>query len=254
MKKQKEVSNSIKITAMALGTVVFIVLVAVYLVMWFSPSQTVTATGEATISATPDIVGLYFIAETKADSMEEAKDKNAEIVENLKDSLVALGLDGNSVTTSNYNVGEYYEWKNNQRIFKGYKATHNLRIELSSDDTELIGDVIDAGINADAGLSYINFELSPGLQNEYKAQATLLASQDAKGKAENIAIGLGQRLGRIVSVSESNFGYYPWRAYSGVIDKVMEEDMILEAKSVATNIQPGEQDISSSVSVVYKLK
>jgi len=250
---KKEVPNSIKITAMVIGAVIFLALAVIYLITLYAPTQTVSVSGESVLSVTPDIVAIYFMAETTGNSLEEAKDANAEMVEELKNELGTLGIDRKTIATSDYNVGEDYEWTSNRRVFKGYKATHNLKIELDANKTELIGEIISAGINVGAYLNYINFELSPELQNEYKAQATLLASQDARGRAEKMAEGLGEKLGRVVSVSENNFGYYPWRAYNGMANSAMTDDAMLEVKSAVTEITPGDQDIRSTVTVVYKL-
>ncbi len=113
----------------------------------------------------------------------------------------------------------------------------------------MAGEVIDAGVDKGAKVSYINFELSIAEQNKYKAQALELATQDAKTKAEAIASGLGKKLGKVVSVSSSDWGYSPWSLYRA---DVMTESAE-EAKSAVTDIQPGEQSVTASVSVVYKI-
>ena len=86
-------------------------------------------------------------------------------------------------------------------------------------------------------------------QNKYKAEALKKAAEDAKIKAESIALGLDKKLGRLVSTSNSQFGYNPWNIYSKV-----ESAGVIDAKTIASNIQPSEQKISASVSVTYKLK
>ena len=110
--------------------------------------------------------------------------------------------------------------------------------------------VVDAGISAGAGISSINFELSPEKQSEYKAQAIKLAAEDAKTKAEALAEGLGKRIGRLVSVSDSDFGYSPWVLYSG--SGMAEEAAV--AKDAASSIQPSEQSITARVTAVYKIR
>ena len=114
----------------------------------------------------------------------------------------------------------------------------------------MIGDTIDAGVNAGAGISYINFELSQDLQNRYKAEALKKATYDARVKAEGIASGLRKSLGKVVSVSSSEFKYYPWEVYRNADMAVGAE----QAKQATTSIAPGEQEISGQVSVVFALK
>mgnify|MGYP001561245822 CR=1 FL=1 len=215
-----------------------------------NPTQnTVTGQGTATVKAVPDLVGVYFSVETKASTSEEAASKNADIVEKLKNSLISKGLDKKEIQTLNFNVYPEYDWNSGTQKIKGYIASHQIRVELSTENSEKIGEVIDAGVSAGAGISYINFELSQELQNKYKSEALKLAAEDAKIKASSIAEGLGKKVGSLVSVSTSDFNYYPWRLYetSGVASA---ED----AKAATTNINPGEQEISASVTAIFKIR
>ncbi len=247
--------NSIKITAMILGTVVVLALLGVYAFSQMSPSMsnTVSANGQATVKTTPDVVSVYFNVEAKGANATEAKDKNAEIVDELITALVKKGFERKQIETQNFNVYPNTQWINGQSVTSGFIATHSIRVELSTDDSDKIGDVIDAGVDAGAQISYINFELSQALQNQYKAQALNLATQDARTKAEAIASGLGKKLGRIVSTSTSDFNYSPWRLYDSAATASNGMEAAATAKLAATSIQPGQQEVYGSVSVVYKL-
>jgi uncharacterized protein YggE len=134
----------------------------------------------------------------------------------------------------------------------GYKASHQIKIVLNTSSTSLISDVIDAGVDSGAMLGWINFELSTKLQNEYKAQALREAGQDARTKGEAIAEGLGKRLGALVSVSTSDFNYQPWNVYSSKEGGMVADAS--QAKLAVTNIQPGTQEVSAQISVVYKIR
>jgi uncharacterized protein YggE len=123
---------------------------------------------------------------------------------------------------------------------------------MDSSETSKIGEVVDSGVDAGALLQWINFELSNDKQNEYKAQALKEAGQDAKTKATAIAEGLGKRLGDIVSISTSDWGYSPWNLYTASYGG-MREDVAM-AKQATTNIQPGTQEVTGYVSVVYKIR
>ena len=242
-------SNSVKITGMILVTVVVLFLISLIVYFQIKPSQTVASNGIAVVKAVPDLVSVYFNVETEGETAKEAKDKNAEIVDKVITGLVKLGLERKDIVTENFNVYPNYVYRNNEQKQEGYKAVHSLKVKLDA-DSNLIGDVIDAGVDNEADIGYINFELSQELQNKYKAEALQKATEDARFKAEGIANGLGKSLGKVVSISTSDFDYYPWRLYeaSGV-----ETDVAM-AKEATTNIQPGERDISGRVSVVFALK
>jgi len=241
----KRILISIIITLIVAGGIILI------LTNPFS-KNTVSVEGSATIDAMPNLVTIYFNVETSGDTTAEASEANSEIVEELENSLISLGIEKEKIITQNYNIYQDYDWINNKRVEKGYKATHSIKVEISTNETEKIGNIIDAGTQAGAGINYINFELTSELQNQYKAQAMQLAAEDARMKAEAIATGLDKKVGRLVSVSTSNFGYSPWNVYSA--RGMTLEDEAQEAKVATTSIQPGEQEIYGQVTAVFKLR
>ena len=103
-------------------------------------------------------------------------------------------------------------------------------------------------IGAGAGVSYINYELNDDNQKKYKVEAIKLATEDARTKAEALAEGSGSRLGSLVSVSSSEWGYVPWLAAS--------EDAVKGSSGaeIATSITPSEQEITASVTAVFRIR
>ena len=247
----KKTNNSIATTAIICGVVL-----AMFLILFFSfkssvsSGNTVNVQGYATIDAMPDLVTVYFSVETKADTATEAKNNNSEIMENVLTALMLEGFDRDEIVTENFNVYPNYIWDDKGRTEDGYIATHSVKVEMSADKFDKVGNVVDAGVDAGANINYINFELSVEKQNEYKAEAMKLAAQDARIKAESVAQGFGKNVGKLVSISVSEFGYYPWNVFSA---RGGMEDVAL-AKEAATSIQPGEREISATVSAVYKIK
>jgi len=227
-----------------------IIIVVILILSFLSPSNTISVNGQSQVEAIPDLVTVNFNIESIADTAVEAKDKNSEIYNNLVEKLEIIGID--DVKTSNFNVYPEYDWEDGNRVEKGYKATHFVTVELPTEESEKISEVIDAGVNAGALISYINFELSEYLQKEKKSEAIIRATEDAKDKAEAMAEGLGKKLGKIISVSDSNFDYNPWPLYS-----TKENVAVAEAGAIAMDavqsIHPDEQIVYGSVAVVYKL-
>jgi uncharacterized protein YggE len=200
----------------------------------------------------PDKVSLNFNVETKGATSKEANDKNAEIVDDLITALVKEGFARADIQTTGFSIYEDIQWTQSGSKSLGWKATHSVIVKMSTTQTDKIGEAIDAGINANATLSYINFELSQELENKYKAEAIKLAAEDARTKAQSMAEGLDKTLGKLVSVSDSSFNYNPWRVYDYAVGATAMENADM-AKSATTSIQPSEQTITAQVSVVYKL-
>ena len=215
-----------------------------------STENTISSTGQSTIKVMPDLVNVYFNVQTTALTAKEATDKNTEIVGKMKKSLMDLGFNGEGIKTEGFNVYPNYDWKSGSQRITGYTTSHSVSIQIPIEEKEKLGSAIDAGINAGAGINYINYELTEENQRSYKIEAIKTATEDAKDKATALAEGAGQSLGKLVSISTSEFGYYPWVAYSqsdaGGISKSGAE--------IATSITPSEQDVSATVTAIFRIR
>ena len=254
-KMDKQKNTAIIVTSIISG----VILITAIITLLFVNSaigvkgNAVTVEGIATIEAMPDQVVVYFNIETTGDTSNEAREANSEILNDLILGLAGLGIPQAEIITENYNIYPNYDWDNGKRIEKGYRATHSVKVTVDPEQTELIADVVDAGALAGAGISYINFELTQESQNKYKAEAMKLAAQDAKIKAEAIAEGFGKKVGRLISTSVSDFGYYPWNIYSSRDEEGSGAGEIAVAKQAVSNIQPGEKEITSRITASFKI-
>jgi len=242
--------KSVKITLIIVSAIIILALIGVFVYSSQKTGATVNANGQAEIKANPDLITVYFNVQTKGVDAKEAKDKNADIIDKVTIALLKQGFERKDIQTQNFNIYPEYDWVGGRQTQKGYATTHTIRIEMTTDKTDKIGKVIDAGVDNGASINYINFELSQEKQNQYKAQALKSATEDARIKAESIASGLGKKVGKVVSISTSDFNYYPWRAY----DNSAGTATFAEVKSAATSIQPSEQSITANVQVVFEIK
>jgi len=246
--------KSVKITLIVVCALIVLAVIGTFTIMQFvnMGSNRITTEGYSTIKVSPDLVSIYFNIETNGSDAKAAKDSNSLIVNKIVGEMLKLGFSKEDVQTQNYDIYEDQRWEKDGMKSYGYKVSHQIKIELNTSSSSLIGDVIDSGVDSGAMLGWINFELSTKLQNEYKAQALKEAGQDAKTKAESVAEGLGKRLGSLVSVSTSDFNYQPWNLYTAKTGGMMED--AAEARVAVTNIQPGTQEVSARISTVYKIR
>ncbi len=254
-----KLQKSVQITLIISIAVIILVVVGVAYFKSNSTEDTIRVNGEAIEKATPDLITVYFSVDTKGNTSKEAESANSLIVNKLKDYIIALGFSEEDIKTENFNIYPEYDYPtydyDKERKLTGYRAVHSLKIQFSTDEKDKIGSVIDSGASAGAGINYINFELSPSLEQQYKAAAIKTASEDARIKAEAIALGFNKKIGRLVSVSLDSFNYYPTRLYdsssAGGSDGMIQAE---SAKSAVASITPSEQDISAYVTAVYKLR
>ncbi|MEM3405433.1 MAG: SIMPL domain-containing protein [Candidatus Pacearchaeota archaeon] len=208
--------------------------------------NTITTQGNYNIKVFPDSAVVSIFIKTNSFSAEEAKNKNSEVYSKILEELKMIGFKEGEIQTENYNIYEDYEWNYGNRKFKGYVVSHYVKIETK--DFDKIGEIIDVGINNGALINYINFELSPEKQNEYKTKVLEEATKDAKIKAESIASGLGKKIKGIVSVTTNDYYYYPYRFYE--YSENLESSSI---KEISTKIEPQNLEISAVVTAVFKV-
>lgn len=244
----KKLDKSVQKTLIIVGGILILAILIMVFVNNTTYSKTVSATGISTLKVTPDFVSVYFNIDTSGITAKEASEKNAVIFDDLEKALVAKGLDQKEIQTQSYNVYPNYDYRNGNSVIDGYIASYSLKIQVDVADKQKIGEVIDAGIGAGAGISYLNFEISEENQSIYKIEAIKLATEDAKAKATALAEGSGSELGSLVSVSSSDFNYVPWLAASS--DAVKEES----GSAIATSINPSEQEISATVTAIFRIK
>ena len=161
----------------------------IYFVYSSRPGPEITAQGQASLKAKPDLVSVYVLVETRNSTAELAQADNSKLTEILLNRLQAAGFDKDSVQLSYYNTYPDYDWSNNKQTLKGYVVSQQLI--LYAPEFSKVPGVVNEIVSAGALVSSINFELSSKKQNEYKTTLLADASLDARNKAVAIASGLG---------------------------------------------------------------
>lgn len=247
MKTNKSVIITLLIV---LGAIAIVLILVSQLRANTIPKNSIQINGQANLEVVPDLITIYYSVETQGKTSEEAENKNFEIVQKLENYVVSYGFSKDELKTQSFSIYPQYSWTSGKQNLIGYKATHSLKIKLSTAERDKIGNLIDAGTKSGAGISYINFELSDALQAEYKAEAIKLAAADAKIKADALAEGVNKKIGRLVSISLSEFGYSPWNIYS----YAESGGDVAVARDSVKEITPSEQEVSAYVTAVYKFR
>ncbi len=239
--------KDINITAIAITAIVVVAfLITVLYLFPGRAGKTVDANGYAEMSVPPDKAVVYLMIETKADSADKARDENAVISANIKNALAAIGVKESDIETENFNLRENCEWLREGKTCSGFVVTNNIKVSTKNFDE--VGKIADAAIDNGALINYINYELSAEKSNEYKAAVLAEAAKDAKTKAEAIVAGLGKKLGSLVSITTSDYGYGPYRVF------MAEAAVAVGEQKVPTELPARNLDITASVSAKYKIK
>lgn len=182
-------------------------------------------------------VGVIKTASTVVSAQEQNNTATNKIIEDLK----KLGVEEKNIKTTNYSISPNYDFIGGRQNITGYTVTQTLEIKVTPIDTA--NKVIDAatsdGANIVNGISFtFNEKTKKDLENKAREEAVKMA----KEKAENLAKATGIRLGKIVDVQES--GAFEPRPI------MMAQS--LEEKSTDTQLQPGENSITISITLSYE--
>lgn len=215
-----------------------------------------TVTGTSELDVQPDEAELNFAIETNDTDAKKAQSQNADITSAVMAALKAAGVQQDELETTGYQLYQQRDWIGDETV-KGviipqyrdyYKASNT--IKLTSKNLDKLGTYIDLAVQAGANrVDNIVFTLSKPKQGAVKQQALSEASRIAKEKAQALADGTGVSLGKLSSVSENSYNFYPVNRYFGA-EAASAKDM---GAAVPTPITPGTVNVQASVSVSYKI-
>ena len=207
-----------------------------------SAANTVTATGSGTSQATPDTAEMSFGVTRHSSDSKTALSDASKVAEAITAALVKAGVDSKDIQTQDVSVYPQTVDQNGKQVVAGFDAAIAVRVKAR--DLAKLGDVITAGNGA--GADNINGPtLTIADPAPTRAKAIDKAVADARKTAEAMAKAGGKSVGGVLSMSTSDVSSAPGPFY----DTARAAGA---AKSVP--IEPGQLDITVTVTVVFELK
>jgi len=213
------------------------------------PQRTLTVTGTAEVSVQPDICYVSFGVETlHKKSAREAYRANSELTNGLSAAIKAAGIEPKDIQTSSFLVTPQYHYDKDgqRRVFDGYRVYQSLDVNVR--DLEKASAVLDAGM--EAGATQVN-NVTFAVENpkKYTADARVEAVKAAAAKAQTMADLTGVKLGKPITISESEPGGYN-RYYA-------QANVALDRASVdedTPSLQPGQFKLTRTVHITYEIE
>jgi len=205
--------------------------------------QTINVQGSSEMTFDPNEAEVWAGISVVKVTAEDAQNEANKVINAIIDGLRYKGFTEKDISTEQLSLYEEYRWEDNTNKVVGWRATQILKVKTT--DLTKVGTIVDVAVNNGAtNIQNINFGLSNDKEQEYKAKALAEATASARAKAETIAKSLGVKLGKIQSVSESNFYYTPYRY-------AMAEMAGSAAVKEAATVLPQKVDVSAQISLVY---
>jgi uncharacterized protein YggE len=205
----------------------------------------VTALGEAVITAEPDQAQIDIGVLTQARTAPDAAKENAEKLGRVLAQIKKLLGKGDEVKTTGYALNPNYRYpQGGKPEITGYTASNIVQIRTGN--LESIGKLIDASMQS--GANQIN-RLLFTLKDEHSAQvqALRMASQKAQSKAEEMAGALGAKFVKVLSVTENERGIRP------VIAQARGAQVEALSSAAPTPVESGTIEVRSSVTLTGEI-
>lgn len=210
----------------------------------------INVSGEGKVSVSPDLATITLGLETNGKDVSEITKESTASMNKIIEELKALGLESADIQTTQYSVNPRYDYTDKGRVDDGYQIEQNIEVKIR--DFDKIANVIT--IATENGANVIN-NLQFSIEDEQKAKndAREKAIAQAKQKAQEIAQETGIKLGKIINFYESSSSsdnpiYYSVKSMSSAV--ALEDS----AMGVSSNIESGEQEVTVTVNLVYKVK
>ena len=228
-----------------------------------STKPTVSTSGTAASSVTPDKVSVTVGVETNGSTAAEAASKNTDLMTQVIEALKALGISDEEISTSSYSVYPVYEYREStepcimiyptppecmpKQEIVGYKAVNSVTVTLDVNENLArdldAGQVIDAAIEAGANnVNGVYFFVSQELQEETRDSLIKEAIENARHRAEIAADAVGHTVSGVKSVTLNDV-YFPV-----FYDRSFSESAL---SGGSTPVLPGEQEVSMTVNIVF---
>ncbi|HEX4525209.1 MAG TPA: SIMPL domain-containing protein [Gaiellaceae bacterium] len=197
-----------------------------------APPDTVTTTGHGVVTVVPDEASVTAGVHTQAASASEALSQNAKLMNAVVAAMKAAG--GSDLQTQQVSL---YPQTNEQGQVTGYVADNSVSATAK---IAAAGALVDAAVAAGANTVSGPSLSASGRDARYR-DALGKAVEDARAKAEALAKAGGFGVGQVSSVTEESASA-PVPVFQAAV-----------AKSDATPIEPGTQDVTADVTVTFRI-
>ncbi|HUD08564.1 MAG TPA: SIMPL domain-containing protein [Candidatus Saccharimonadales bacterium] len=230
-----------------------------------SKTQPFTVQGSGSATATPDQAQISFTVTKTAPKLEDAQNEANAATNSIVTDLQSAGIQKKDIQTGNYNSHPNYTESTstissmpirpmpiplpgNSTDIASYTVDENITITLH--DISKASAAIDIATKGSAENIYgPSFTFSEQEQQTLSDQARTVAISNAKQKAEKMAGETGIRLGKILSVQETNtpFGIQPLMMNA-------KTESGASSGSAPTQINPGENTMTVNIVLSYEVR
>jgi uncharacterized protein YggE len=213
-----------------------------------APVDTVSVTGTARITTTPDRFSFNVSVQTISPTVEEAVNENNAKVAAVIAALKNAGAKSDEIQTSSFSIFPQQDYSQQQQgklpRLLGYQVSNSITVTKKeiAGAGKLLQAAIGAGVNQSSGLSFSVSDPARGRDEGLRA-----AFADARAKATLLAQAAGRTLGPPMAITEGGASTPQPRPM--MVGRVMAAQAVSEVP-----VESGAEELSFTVSVVFALR
>jgi uncharacterized protein YggE len=206
------------------------------------PVHSITVTASGKITVIPDVARVYLGVTTTRPTVKAVRAAGAQSMTDIIAAVKALGVADADIQTTNLSLSAQYGSGSTPKVV-GYQISE--QVEITVRDLDKAGDVVDAATAKGAtDVNGISFELADPVKAQDDARAA--AVKAARTSAQAMAGAGSVNLGTVISITDATQPSPIFYGYGAVKGAAPLPD-------VATPVQPGTQDLTATVTVVFEI-
>jgi uncharacterized protein YggE len=204
------------------------------------PAHTITVSASGKVTVVPDVARVNLGVTTTKSTVKAARDSAAQSMTAIIAAIKGLGVADADIQTTNLSLYPQYGTGSSPKVV-GYQISEQIQVTVR--DLDKAGDVVDAATAKGAtDVNGISFELGDQAKALNDARAAAVAA--ARTSAQAMASAAKVNLGAVVSITDSTT---PSPIFYGGMKAAAPD------AAAATPVQPGTQDMSASVTVIFEI-
>ena len=213
-----------------------------------SRERTVSSTGSATTSVSPDLVTVQFGVDTEAKTAQDAISSNSQMMNTVVSAVENIGITKDEISTAGFSIYPVYEDSVpdqatgiHKSVLTGYRTSNTLYVKTAK--LSMAGNIVDTAVSAGANrVDNISFSLSPEKEQSIQDDLLSKAVLNAKSRAEKAIDPLGQKIIGVKMVNLSDLNAPPPLVYYGAMAPMADK---------STPIFMSNQQVTTTVSVIF---
>lgn len=204
-------------------------------------AHTITVMASGKVTVVPDVARVNLGVTVTKPTVKAVREAGAKSMTDIIAALKALGIADADIKTTNLSLYPQYGSGSTPKIV-GYQISEQIQVTVR--DLDKAGDVVDTATAKGAtDVNGIAFEIADPVKAQNDARAAAVAA--ARASAAAMATAGKVSLGAVISITDSTppspifYGYGASKA--------------APSADTATPVQPGTQDLSAMVTVVFEI-